>query len=156
MASRTASAIKLGQNIIVGGLLAQIFFFGLFVFVAFLFHRRMARGPTSISLTVPWAKHLHALYISSGLILIRSVFRVVEFLQGRDGFIMEHQVFTYVFDAVLMWGVLVLFCWIHPGEIREFLEREKRGSRGSEVPLEEGVRHERKRHHHHHHQHERK
>ena len=59
----------------------------------------------------------------------------------------------YMFDAVLMWGVLVLFCLIHPGEIRGFLDRENRGIRRSEVPLEEGVRNQRKRHQHHDHEH---
>jgi len=63
---------------------------------------------------------------------------VIEFLQGNAGYLFSHEVFMYVFDAILMFGVLVLFVFLHPGEIREYLEREKRASgSGSEVQLEE-------------------
>ncbi|KAK0101078.1 hypothetical protein ONS95_012937 [Cadophora gregata] len=135
----SSSKAKTGEYVVVGGLIFQILFFGLFVVVAFIFHTRLQKSPTSTSLSVPWKKHLWALYISSALILIRSIFRVIEFLQGNAGYLFSHEVFMYVFDAILMFGVLVLFCWLHPGEIRKYLELEKRasGGSGSEVQLEE-------------------
>ena len=138
----SASMTKTGEYVVVGGLLFQILFFGFFVVVAFIFHTRLQKSPTAISLSVPWRKHLWALYISSALILIRSIFRVIEFLQGNAGYLFSHEVFMYVFDAILMFGVLVLFVFLHPGEIREYLEREKRASgSGSEVqPEEQAVR----------------
>ncbi|KAH7310060.1 RTA1 like protein-domain-containing protein [Rhexocercosporidium sp. MPI-PUGE-AT-0058] len=135
----SSSMSKTGEWVVVGGLLFQILFFGLFVVVAFMFHTRLQRSPTNVSHSVPWRKHLWALYISSALILIRSIFRVVEFVQGNEGYLFRHEVFMYVFDALLMLLVLVLFNWLHPGEIRGYLEREKRasGGEGSEVQLEE-------------------
>jgi len=133
----SASKAKTGEYVVVGGLIFQILFFGLFVVVAFIFHTRLQKSPTTLSLSVPWRKHLWALYISSALILVRSIFRVVEFLQGNAGYLFSHEVFMYVFDAILMFGVLALFCWLHPGEIRVYLEIEKRKSgSGSEVQLE--------------------
>ncbi|CZS92933.1 related to RTM1 protein [Rhynchosporium agropyri] len=137
----SASNTKTGEYVVVGGLIFQIFFFGLFVVTASIFHIRLQKVPTTISHSVPWRKHLWALYISSALILIRSIFRVVEFVQGNSGYLFSHEAFMYVFDALLMLGVLVLFNVVHPGEIRRFLEREKRrtSSGESEVQLEEQI-----------------
>ncbi|KAH6715108.1 RTA1 like protein-domain-containing protein [Leptodontidium sp. 2 PMI_412] len=135
----SSSMSKTGEWVVVGGLIFQIIFFGLFVVVAFMFHTRLQKSPTTPSLSVPWRKHLWALYISSALILIRSIFRVVEFVQGNTGYLFRHEVFMYIFDALLMFGVVVLFIFVHPGEIRGYLEREKRasGGEGSEIQLEE-------------------
>ena len=36
---------------------------------------------------------------------------------GNDGFLLRNEVFLYVFDAVLMLGVMVLVNLVHPGEI---------------------------------------
>ena len=58
---------------------------------------------------IPWRKHLTALYAASVLILIRSMFRVAEFIQGNNGFILRHEWFLYLFDSVLMLGVMLIF-----------------------------------------------
>jgi len=57
------------------------------------------------------------LYISSGIILVRSVFRVVEYLMGNDGFLLQHEYMLYLFDTVLMVVVAGLFVWWHPGKL---------------------------------------
>lgn len=64
-----------------------------------------------------WKKHMYALYFVSGLIMIRSVTRVVEYLQGRGGYIMSHEVFLYTFDATLMFIAVLTFNVVHPSEI---------------------------------------
>jgi len=122
MGSNSLSTVRLGEKVIVGGLFVQITFFGIFVLAAAIFHRRMRMRPTSRSLEVPWQKHMFALYTVSVLILGRSVFRVVEFLQGNNGYTMHTEAFLYVFDATLM--LLVMFCmnWFHPSEIRSLLK----------------------------------
>lgn len=46
------------------------------------------------------------------LILARSVFRVIEFMQGNDGFIMSHEYMLYIFDGGYSgYCFLGLFCW---------------------------------------------
>jgi hypothetical protein len=82
---------------------------------------------------LPWKRHLYALYSSSALILVRSLFRVIEYLQGNGGYLLRHEVFLYVFDATLMLGVMVLFNWIHPSEVTEAYERRKGEGRGEEL-----------------------
>jgi len=60
---------------------------------------------------------MYTLYAAGILILIRSLFRVIEFTQGNDGTIMTHEFYLYIFDGLLMLGVLVLFNVIHPGQL---------------------------------------
>jgi hypothetical protein len=113
-----------GNKIIIGGLVLQLLFFGFFVVTAFVFHHRMSANPTAkvMSMPLPWKKHLVALYAGSALILVRSVYRLVEYLQGgSNGYIIEHEWTLYVFDAVLMLGTMLVFFWIHPSEIRALL-----------------------------------
>ncbi|KAL4975929.1 RTA1 like protein-domain-containing protein [Aspergillus desertorum] len=114
-----------GENIIVGGLFVQIIFFGFFVICSFIFQRRISSKSTALgnASTTPWLKHFYALYGSSILILIRSIFRVVEYLQGWDGSLLRNEAFIYVFDALLMWLVLVIFVIIHPSEVNCLLSR---------------------------------
>ena len=123
MAGKTAKSIELGQHLVVGGLAIQIVFFGLFVVVAAMFHIRVRQQPTAraTSTQVPWRRHIYILYTASVLILIRSIFRIVEYQQGNDGYLLGHEVFLYIFDAVLMLVVMILFNAVHPGEISALL-----------------------------------
>jgi len=125
------STLKIGQDVIIGGLFVQVIFFGCFLLVAVLFQTRIHKAPTleSVSELIPWRKHLFALYAASVLILIRSVVRVVEFIQGNGGYILGHEWFLYAFDAVLMLGVMVTFNVVHPSEVKALL-RGGRMSRG--------------------------
>lgn len=66
---------------------------------------------------IPWRKHMMSLHVSSVLILIRSIFRVIEYLQGQDGFLLSTEVFIYIFDATLMFLVMATFLWVHPSEV---------------------------------------
>lgn len=58
-----------------------------------------------------------ALYIASIFIMVRSIFRVVEYLQGFDGYLLRHEAYLYFFDALLMFLVMVLLNVLHPSEI---------------------------------------
>lgn len=79
---------------------------------------------------MPWRKHLIALYCASVLIMIRSVFRVVEYLQGFSGYLLSHEYYLYVFDAVLMLGVMGLFNVVHPSEVVALVKGGKMAKRG--------------------------
>jgi hypothetical protein len=122
MASGTASSLTMGENVIISGLVTQILFFSFFVIVAVTFNIRMHKVPTAkvhhngIASQI-WKKHLYALYGGSALILVRSVFRLIEYAQGNDGYLISHEVFLYIFDAVLMFAAMVIFAVIHPSEV---------------------------------------
>lgn len=116
---------KLGEYIIVGGLGCQMVFFGFFVVVAAVFHFRGRRRFAALDASITWRKHLHTLYGTSLLILFRSVFRIVEYVQGNNGYLLRHEVFLYTFDALLMAAVMIALNIFHPGDIATMLAIER-------------------------------
>jgi hypothetical protein len=126
MASGTLSAMNTGAHIIVGGLFIQLIFFGGFLAVTLIFDTKMRRHPTARyadpQITPTARKHLTALYIASVFISVRSIFRVVEYVQGNNGYLLHHEYYLYIFDAVQMIGVMLVFNVVHPSEVRALLQ----------------------------------
>jgi hypothetical protein len=121
----------MGENIILGGLFVQIIFFCFFVVSALVFRFRIAKNPTAQShaLHGVFRKHIYVLYSTSILIVVRSIIRVIEYIQGQQGYILQHEYFLYVFDATLMLFVLVFFNFVHPSEINCLLGRSTKMTR---------------------------
>ncbi|RAK95689.1 RTA1 domain-containing protein, partial [Aspergillus ibericus CBS 121593] len=127
MSAGTQSAMTTGSHIVIGGLAIQLLFFGFFVIVASVFHVRVVRNHhhhhhhhqhTPIPAKTgrySWTDMMWGLYIACGLILVRSVYRVVEFVEGNDGFIMRREYLLYVFDGVLMALTGVVVGVVFPG-----------------------------------------
>lgn len=67
---------------------------------------------------VEWKKILYMLYYTSVLIMIRSIFRPVEYIMGNDGYLLRHEWTMYVFDVVLMIGVMVVFYVWYPSSLK--------------------------------------
>lgn len=65
------------------------------------------------------------MYIVSILIFVRSIVRVVEYLQGYDGYIITHEAFLYIFDGVVMFFAMIVMNWIHPSEVAACLRGGK-------------------------------
>ncbi|KAH7166448.1 RTA1 like protein-domain-containing protein [Dactylonectria macrodidyma] len=119
--SGTLEALDNGAKVIIAGLFVQLICFGVFIIIAVAFHRSIRRSPTGRSHAMPWKKHMRVLYIGSLFIMVRSVFRAAEYLQGFNGYLLQHEVYLYIFDAILMLLVMILFNWIHPAEITAIL-----------------------------------
>ncbi|KAH8707655.1 RTA1 like protein-domain-containing protein [Phaeosphaeriaceae sp. PMI808] len=77
---------------------------------------------------LPWKRHIYALYVASALIMVRSLFRVVEYVQGNNGYLLRHEVYLYIFDGSLMFIVMCLFNWIHPAQITDIYQRKMRAA----------------------------
>jgi hypothetical protein len=101
------------------GLSVQLAFFGLFLVVTALFHWRINRQPTtrSLDVSVPWRRFILVLYTVCVIILVRCIYRVVEYEEGRGGELQSKEVYYYVFDATLMFIVPVIFSVFPPGQI---------------------------------------
>ncbi|GAB1317817.1 hypothetical protein MFIFM68171_08027 [Madurella fahalii] len=110
-AAGTLEMYDIGEKVIIVGLFIQIAIFGFFVLTSILFHRRILQEPTRATTDggIPWRRHLWVLYSTSALILVRSIFRVVEYLQGNGGYLISHEVFLYIFDTLLMAIVMAIF-----------------------------------------------
>ncbi|KAM5341602.1 hypothetical protein ACJ41O_014633 [Fusarium nematophilum] len=124
-----------GENVIIGGLWVQLVFFGCFIVVAAVFHRRMLRAPT-VKATDPlvrWQTYLITLYVTGVLIWVRSLFRVIEFIQGNHGALMRSEAWVFVFDGLLMLIVLVWMNWFHPSEIGLLLRGDEPITNGLEL-----------------------
>ncbi|PKX95400.1 RTA1 domain-containing protein [Aspergillus novofumigatus IBT 16806] len=108
MAAGTLDAMKNGEHIVIAGLAIQLLWFGFFIVVASLFHWRVVRHPKDLLGDSP----------ACVLILVRTIFRVVEFL-------------LYVFDAVLMGLTGIVLGLVFPGS---FVSQQSRRAEDA-VPL---------------------
>jgi hypothetical protein len=125
--------MEIGHALIKASLLIQIFVITAFAVLAFIFHRRCTRaGIINKRVQIP----LTTIYISMGLIMIRTIYRIIEYfgvasLRWYDpGFdpmtmtpLIRYEWFFYVFEATLMFINSVMFNGFHP---RRYLpERNK-------------------------------
>lgn len=125
--------VDTGEMMIIVGLWVQIVVFGLFVIVALLFQRKGRVHLQTMAETVPWRKFIYSLYGMSLLILIRSLFRVIEYIQGNNGYLLKHEVFLYIFDALLMLAAMIIMNVVHPGDIALMLKSIEHGKRPQEL-----------------------
>ncbi|KAM0262801.1 hypothetical protein ACHAQJ_001595 [Trichoderma viride] len=126
---------NVGNNTIIGGLVLQLIWFALFVVVTAVFHRRLMSIPTARSQRSDcrWQIYLRTLYIAGGLIIIRNLFRVIEYAQGNDGYLLTKEAFIYIFDALPMLVIVSWLHWRHPGEIGLLLRGETGIKNGFEL-----------------------
>lgn len=109
----------IGEWVTIGGLIVQLIFFGSFVITSGIADHRLRkanyrpRNPGFFAFQ--WL--FWALYGASILILVRSIFRIIEYAQGYGGWLMTHEVFMYVFDAALMFLVCVILGAVHPAHV---------------------------------------
>jgi hypothetical protein len=101
-----------------------LIFFFVFAVTSIKFHIGMRTGPSRKVLhsQPPWEKHVYALYGGSLLIFVRSIFRLIEYAQGNDGYLVSHEAYMYIFDGCLMILTMGVFAWIHPSEINALLK----------------------------------
>jgi hypothetical protein len=117
MVMRNIDLVLMGEHIVVAGLVIQIVFLGLFGLTAGRLHRRLLQQRHShVQLVVhdAYKLGLYILYSATALIMIRSIFRLVEFIQGREGFLLQTEWPTLVFDGAMMFATMVIYFIWHP------------------------------------------
>jgi hypothetical protein len=116
----TGNNATLGERIVVAGLLIQVIMFGLFAVTAIIFHVRFQRhsvGAIAYGKEIPWKQSLIILYAVSALIMVRSIFRVAEYVMGQDGYPLNNEWTLYVFDSMLMLVVMAIFFIWYPSRL---------------------------------------
>lgn len=112
---------SIGKAMVIIGLVIQIISFGLFMVTSAIFHKRLANDLTlkSLSLDVPWMRIMKLMYAISLMIMVRSIFRLVEYTQGMDGYCMRNEWTLYVFDSVpMVLSAILMLVWF-PATLRE-------------------------------------
>ncbi|KAJ7359732.1 RTA1 like protein-domain-containing protein [Mycena albidolilacea] len=126
--SSKIDTINLGNKIVLVGLGVQLASFGLFTTLMIVFGLRVrtrfphvwrATGsadfaPFSKDPAADWHILYYTLCLSCVSILIRSIFRLAEFVQGHKGYISTHEAFFYCFDALPLWIAMTLYCSVWP------------------------------------------
>jgi hypothetical protein len=117
--SGDAAGIKLGQNLVLGGLGIQLFALFFFVLTVGVVHRRLNAEPTYVtkSSDAYWQRHFWTLHSASALIIVRNMFRLIEFAAAHNNVLATKEVFLYVFDAAVMALVVYLLVIVHPGRL---------------------------------------
>ncbi|KAF9360296.1 hypothetical protein BGX26_009875 [Mortierella sp. AD094] len=113
------SLSKMGDNLFLAGVTVQgisYLLFTLLLTVAFMrliedrkrnYPNQLEKGWTGLDMNTLFI--VGGLYISSVFIIVRSVYRIVEFTQGYQGYLITHEVFLFVLDAAPL--VLAIGVW---------------------------------------------
>ncbi|KAL3482889.1 RTA1 like protein-domain-containing protein [Aspergillus germanicus] len=106
---------NMGQKILVVGLVVQLIFFAFFLVVSGTFQMRLRRAGVNL-VDAQWRRLLHILFLVSSLVIARCVFRIIEYVQGTDGYLYSHEIYMYIFDTIPMFFVQAVFHFYHPGK----------------------------------------
>lgn len=126
-ASGDPQAMAAGNKAILGGLIFQLFAFCFFILITWRVHMRLNREPTEISRSLNWKKYMHAVYATSVAIFVRSLVRAIEYAAGSGSVVAQHEAFIYIFDAFLMWFVMMVMLIVHPGQLIKTAMRRMEG-----------------------------
>ncbi|CEI67613.1 hypothetical protein FVEN_g5700 [Fusarium venenatum] len=101
---------KAGKNIVLAGLGLQVVIFLVFVLCAVVFHYRMAskglfKAANPKLRLIPM---MATLYICSVLVMVRNIYRLIEYEEGEDGYLQYHEWPTYALDVIFMTIIMVL------------------------------------------------
>ncbi|KAH6661698.1 RTA1 like protein-domain-containing protein [Halenospora varia] len=129
------SSVKKGQTILIAGLVTQLAALSFFIFTSWYVFHRIKRDPSPLfsrTSSVNWENHFKAIGFVTLVMIVRSVVRSIEFLQGQGGYVISHEIFIYVFDAALMFLIMAVFLLIHPGRLVRDAGRAKSHERDSQ------------------------
>jgi len=98
-ASSNVTTIKLGQRVILVGLVMQMVSYACFIVLVVHAHLKIIKD-TRTTGSEPWWKIIWLLYFSSICIMIRCIYRTTEFAQGFGGYLVTHEVYFYVLDTL--------------------------------------------------------
>ncbi|KAL8949545.1 MAG: hypothetical protein Q9222_004354 [Ikaeria aurantiellina] len=114
-ADKPDHTILLGLHIYMGGVGLQQLLILVFFYIAFRFQQQVKRENPDKLPQVIWL--LYAQYAVLILITVRIIFRLIEYSQGLDSTIPNHEAYQYVFDTLPMLLALFIFNVVHPGRV---------------------------------------
>ncbi|EYB32872.1 hypothetical protein FG05_03759 [Fusarium graminearum] len=137
-ASGDADAIVKGRIILIAGLVVQLCALSVFIITSLYLYLRVRNeaGPFLDSSFVRWRRYFRTIEAVTVVMIIRSIVRAVEYLQGQGGFVISHEIFIYLFDALPMFLVMLFFLVVHPGRlVKERMDPKRRQRQSEHVRL---------------------
>ncbi|KAH8819843.1 RTA1 like protein-domain-containing protein [Xylogone sp. PMI_703] len=128
------STVTVGEDVLIVGLASQVATFIFFLAIVSRFHRLTKVETIRDDQAGGWRVVLKAVYISSTLILIRSIYRLMEFAWGIHGYLFTHEWMFFVLEALPMLPAISVFCIWHPAKYMHV--GRKRAKLTSDVLLE--------------------
>ncbi|KAL4812095.1 RTA1 like protein-domain-containing protein [Aspergillus spinulosporus] len=99
----------IGTGVLIGGLALQVATFTVFMSVVVSFHQEiLRRGEEGMRMM------LRGVYIGGLFVMIRSIFRLIEFALGTESYVMTNEWPLYVLEAVPMLVAFMVLGWYHP------------------------------------------
>lgn len=126
-ASGDPDGIALGRTLIISGLIAQLAALMLFLIMTLIAHRLVkALGSCHNNTSqLSASRYFQVTYWVIGAMMVRSLVRGIEYLQGEGGYIISHEAFVYALDALPMAFVASVYVFIHPGRLLRDARRKK-------------------------------
>lgn len=116
-----ASMADMGQKIMLIGLFVQLLFLGFFLSISLIFWKRMSRSSKQYAIPQygkhSWDTLLKMVLAAAVIIILRCIFRVVEFAQGHSGYLVSHEIYMYIFDAAPMLVVQIMMHFVYAAEV---------------------------------------
>ncbi len=118
-ASGTPEAARLSKIVVLAGLAVQLAALGVFLVVCGRLHGRLSKGKLGClgmgRRRVRWC--FVVFEVVAVMLVVRSVVRGVELVEGMDGVVARWEVFVYVFDAAPMGIVMAGFLGVYPPQV---------------------------------------
>ncbi|KAK2796767.1 hypothetical protein FQN50_009448 [Emmonsiellopsis sp. PD_5] len=114
MGNFRGSQKEIGTNVLIGGLALQMVTFSVFLGIVGRFEYRAKQVGAGV-VVEGVRKVLIGIYVAGFFILVRCIYRFIEFVLGFDGYPFMHEWPLYVLEACPMLFALSVLGWYHPG-----------------------------------------
>jgi hypothetical protein len=129
----------MGQKIMLIGLFVQLSFLGFFLCISLVLWQRMSKSLKQYSIPQysknTWDKLLKMVVGAAIVIFLRCIFRVIEFAQGHSGYLTNHEIYMYIFDAAPMLVVQAMMHFVYAAEVFGTGRSSKLGDTESVISL---------------------
>lgn len=122
VSSQDGDTPTLGTNIMLAGLSFQVFTLAMFMLLTAEYALRVTRNKDALNSThaklrasKKFRGFLCALALSTVLIMIRSIYRVIELAQGWNGQLIGDQTLFFVLEGIMVILAVLILNVFHPG-----------------------------------------
>lgn len=138
-----ASMADMGQKMMLLGLFVQLIFLSFFLSISLIFWKRMTKSSKQFAIPQygkhSWDTLLKMVLAAAVIIILRCVFRVIEFAQGHSGYLVSHEIYLYIFDAAPMLIVQIMMHFVYAAEVFGVGSHSRLGKTESVIDLHQRV-----------------